>query len=67
MKITSIKMENMVILICKQGAYVLWLVGQAVKTPPSHGGTRGSIPLRDTIIFKKSVQDVLIFFIMNDE
>ena len=23
-----------------------WLVGQAVKTPPSHGGNRGSIPLR---------------------
>lgn len=22
------------------------LVGQAVKTPPSHGGNRGSIPLR---------------------
>ena len=22
------------------------LVGQAVKTPPSHGGIRGSIPLR---------------------
>ena len=25
-----------------------WLVGQAVKTPPSHGGNRGSIPLRAT-------------------
>ncbi len=23
----------------------LWLVGQGVKTPPSHGGIRGSIPL----------------------
>ena len=23
----------------------LWLIGQAVKTPPSHGGNRGSIPL----------------------
>ena len=23
-------------------------VGQAVKTPPSHGGNRGSIPLRTT-------------------
>ena len=23
-----------------------WFVGQAVKTPPSHGGIRGSIPLR---------------------
>ena len=24
----------------------LWPIGQAVKTPPSHGGIRGSIPLR---------------------
>ena len=24
----------------------LWLVGQAVKTSPSHGENRGSIPLR---------------------
>ena len=23
----------------------IWLIGQAVKTPPSHGGNRGSIPL----------------------
>ena len=23
-----------------------WPVGQAVKTPPSHGGNSGSIPLR---------------------
>ena len=23
----------------------VWLIGQAVKTPPSHGGNRGSIPL----------------------
>ena len=29
---------------------VRWLVGQAVKTPPSHGGNRGSIPLRATIL-----------------
>ena len=27
-----------------------WFVGQAVKTPPSHGGNRGSIPLR-TVLF----------------
>ena len=27
-----------------------WSVGQAVKTPPSHGGNRGSIPLRTTEI-----------------
>ena len=26
----------------------IWPVGQAVKTPPFHGGIRGSIPLRVT-------------------
>ena len=33
-----------------------WFVGQAVKTPPSHGGNRGSIPLRTVLeeIFEKS-------------
>ena len=25
-----------------------WLVGQGVKTPPSHGGIMGSIPVRAT-------------------
>ena len=24
---------------------LIWLLGQAVKTPPFHGGNRGSIPL----------------------
>ena len=33
----------------------MWPVGQAVKTPPSHGGNRGSIPLRVTIPFGKSM------------
>ena len=28
----------------------MWPVGQAVKTPPFHGGNRGSIPLRVTNI-----------------
>ena len=35
----------------------LWLVGQAVKTPPSHGGNTGSIPVRTVYnleIFGKS-------------
>ena len=31
----------------------LRLVGQAVKTPPSHGGNRGSIPLRAVSINDK--------------
>lgn len=30
----------------------LWLVGQEAKTPPSHGGIRGSIPLRAVDYFK---------------
>ena len=30
-------------------ASTIWFVGQAVKTPPSHGGNRGSIPLRTTL------------------
>ena len=30
---------------------LIWLLGQAVKTPPFHGGNRGSIPLGVTIIF----------------
>ena len=28
----------------------IWLLGQAVKTPPFHGGNRGSIPLEVTIM-----------------
>ena len=28
---------------------IIWLLGQAVKTPPFHGGNRGSIPLGVTI------------------
>ena len=28
----------------------IWLLGQAVKTPPFHGGNRGSIPLGVTIL-----------------
>ena len=28
----------------------IWLLGQAVKTPPFHGGNRGSIPLGVTIM-----------------
>ena len=28
-----------------QNTKAIWLIGQAVKTPPSHGGNRGSIPL----------------------
>ena len=43
----------------------LWLVGQAVKTPPSHGGNSGSIPLRATIllVFKWALTSPLSFCI----
>ena len=33
----------------------VWLIGQAVKTPPSHGGNRGSIPL-SAVILKRIAQ-----------
>ena len=33
-------------------SHLIWLVGQAVKTPPSHGGIRGSIPLRAVDYFR---------------
>ena len=33
---------------------IIWLLGQAVKTPPFHGGNRGSIPLGVTIIWEHS-------------
>ena len=34
-------------------ATIFWLLGQAVKTPPFHGGNRGSIPLGVTIFYNK--------------
>ncbi len=35
---------------------IKWPVGQAVKTSPFHGGNRGSIPLRVTIIIGRIAQ-----------
>ena len=35
---------------------IIWLLGQAVKTPPFHGGNRGSIPLGVTILFGRIAQ-----------
>jgi hypothetical protein len=32
----------------------IWPVGQAVKTPPFHGGNMGSIPIRVTNIWRIS-------------
>ncbi len=34
----------------------IWPVGQAVKTPPFHGGIRGSSPLRVTIRYGRLAQ-----------
>ena len=36
--------------------FLTWLLGQAVKTPPFHGGNRGSIPLGVTIYFGRIAQ-----------
>ena len=35
---------------------ILWPLGQAVKTPPFHGGNRGSIPLGVTIYYGSIAQ-----------
>ena len=35
---------------------ILWPLGQAVKTPPFHGGNRGSIPLGVTILYGSIAQ-----------
>ncbi len=40
-----------------------WLVGQAVKTSPSHGENSGSIPLRAVI--KKNTLDYSKVFFLN--
>ena len=33
----------------------VWLLGQVVKTPPFHGGNRGSNPLGVTLLKKKNI------------
>ncbi len=38
-------------------------VGQVVKTPPSHGGNRGSTPLRDTSVSHRHMA-VGIFYVL---
>lgn len=35
---------------------LLWLIGQAVKTSPSHGENRGSIPLSAAYSFNRIAQ-----------
>ena len=48
---------------CRMDSYnnEAWFVGQAVKTPPSHGGNTGSIPVR-TAKTKSSQYTVLRAF-----
>lgn len=43
--------------------FVLRPVGQAVKTPPSHGGDKGSIPLRVTSRDKHFYNMVIMMFV----
>ena len=45
-KIKKLKKSLQLDSISGNISFVRWLVGQAAKTPPSHGGNRGSIPLR---------------------
>ena len=50
-----------------QNTKAIWLIGQAVKTPPSHGGNRGSIPLsavKRTLRFRFGDFKVFLFQIM---
>ena len=45
--------------------YLKWSVGQAVKTPPFHGGNTGSIPVRIivlAVIQKEQVEPRLIIY-----
>ena len=35
-------------IVINASSKYIWLVGQGVKTPPSHGGIMGSIPVRAT-------------------
>ena len=43
--IFKILMYTTKVLRREQKIKLRWLIGQGVKTPPSHGGNRGSIPL----------------------
>ena len=44
---------------------VVWLVGQAVKTPASHAGNAGSIPARVTIYLIFRYENQVFFFADN--
>ena len=42
-----------------------WLIGQAVKTPPSHGGNRGSIPLSAVLLNSINLTEILENYFKN--
>ena len=44
------EVKNIKVNTSKVNDNTAWLLGQAVKTPPFHGGNRGSIPLGVTIL-----------------
>ncbi len=46
------------------GCTQIWLIGQAVKTPPSHGGIRGSIPLSAAISPESLIRGLLSFYLV---
>ena len=43
---------------------IIWLVGQAVKTSPSHGENSGSIPLRAALKSRTLVLDFFCFLLL---
>ena len=45
------EVKNIKVNTSKVNDNTAWLLGQAVKTPPFHGGNRGSIPLGVTILY----------------
>ena len=47
--VSSLRSEKQKVSTSKVNDNTAWLLGQAVKTPPFHGGNRGSIPLGVTI------------------
>ncbi len=47
-------------------APLLWPVGQAVKTPPFHGGNMGSIPVRVTTS-SQAIQSLRRFFMLSSK
>ncbi len=49
--VAILKLNKGINIQLKITSMTLWPLGQAVKTPPFHGGNRGSIPLGVTICY----------------